>query len=405
MRMIIEHLARYVASKDDMHPDLASWNLATGTAGLALLYEALVPIFPGPWHERAEGALAQTLVLLAADPYANDECGLFTGLSGVCQVVSLFAQLHPEYQLLKMQLDRQLCACIRRQYASSERLYEGVTFRDYDVISGPAGIASYLLSLVVKEPSSETAETFDCLLKRLIALSQPDAQNVNHPYLFIPPHRAPYRTYAERYPQGATDCGFAHGLPGVLALLSLCHILYARERNDLSLAISTLARWLVEHGFETAQQVRWPLVISGASSTMPGGSFWCYGASGVAWALWLAGLAVREAMWQNLAIRTMKTIYHDALKQNEYLSPILCHGLAGLLQVVEGFALYTNEAFLEHFRQLLLQRLFDQFDASLPSGFVTTQVLGSQAMGKGEPSKTADMAASRERPCLRMVER
>jgi hypothetical protein len=36
---------------------------------------------------------------------------------------------------------------------------------------------------------------------------------------------------------------------------------------------------------------------------------------------------------------------------------------------------------------------------------VTTQVLGSQAMGKGEPSKTADMAASRERPCLRMVER
>ncbi len=36
---------------------------------------------------------------------------------------------------------------------------------------------------------------------------------------------------------------------------------------------------------------------------------------------------------------------------------------------------------------------------------VTTQVPGSHAIGKGEPLKTAAMAASMERPCLRMVER
>jgi len=50
--------------------------------------------------------------------------------------------------------------------------------------------------------------------------------------------------------------------------------------------------------------------------------------------------------------------------------------------------------------------------ASLPIGLpsgghlnVTTQVPGSQAIGKGEPLKTAAKAASIERPCLRMVER
>jgi 3-oxoacyl-[acyl-carrier protein] reductase len=36
---------------------------------------------------------------------------------------------------------------------------------------------------------------------------------------------------------------------------------------------------------------------------------------------------------------------------------------------------------------------------------VTTQVPGSQAMENGDPSKTAVMAASRERPCFLMVER
>lgn len=36
---------------------------------------------------------------------------------------------------------------------------------------------------------------------------------------------------------------------------------------------------------------------------------------------------------------------------------------------------------------------------------VTTQVPGSQAMGNGDPSKTAVIAASRERPCFFMVER
>jgi hypothetical protein len=36
---------------------------------------------------------------------------------------------------------------------------------------------------------------------------------------------------------------------------------------------------------------------------------------------------------------------------------------------------------------------------------VTTQDAGSQAMGKGAPSKTATREASMERPCLRWVDR
>lgn len=365
MRAIIEHLACYISSHEEA---LNSWNVATGTAGLALVYEALVPLSSSPWHERAERALAYTLALHAADPFASNEGGLFTGLAGVCRVLSSFAQTYPEYTPLKQHFDCLLYRWIQRQYASSEPRNEGVSFRDYDVISGPAGIASYVLSVVIASPSPDAVQALETLLNHLLALSQPSEHVAGHLRLFISPERAPYHTYAQRYPQGATDCGFAHGLPGVLALLSLCRILSLREHHELAQAIHTLANWLVAHRYEAAYQVRWPLVVPRNAPAVYGGGFWCYGASGIAWALWLAGVALQEQTWQELAIRTMKTIYQDLLECHDQLSPILCHGLAGMVPVVQGLW-QTDEAFFASFQQLLTQRLLEQFDASLPSGF------------------------------------
>ncbi len=370
MRTIIEHLARAISSEQKPLLAFDSWNLATGTAGLAFFYEAIASTVSGPWQSHAERALVQTFALQVAETFPSCDGGLFTGLAGVCQVISFFAQTHADYGPLKQQFDYLLCSWVQNlcQHHPLEQLTDGVSFRDYDVISGPAGIASYLLSLMITSPSSEAATALDMLLERLIFLSQPSDSIPGHLRLFIPSHRAPYQTYAQRYPQGATDCGFAHGLPGVLALLSLCHSRHI-EHNGLSQAIHQLARWLIDHRDETAHQFRWPSIVPLGAPTVLGDVVWCYGASGVAWALWLAGLAVQEQAWQELGIRTMETIYHELVVKEERLSPMLCHGLAGILLVVHGFALQTNDApFFVHFQQFLLKKLLGRFDPSLPLG-------------------------------------
>jgi len=70
----------------------------------------------------------------------------------------------------------------------------------------------------------------------------------------------------------------------------------------------------------------------------PSRAAWCYGAPGVARALWLAGVARDRPDWRNLAIEAMEAVYRRPIAARQIDSPTFCHGVSGLLQVTLRFA-------------------------------------------------------------------
>jgi hypothetical protein len=142
------------------------------------------------------------------------------------------------------------------------------------------------------------------------------------------------------------NCGLAHGIPGVLALLSLVRSA-GQPYEDLDYAIATTANWLSTHRLDDEWGANWPSAIPLHPTTVdgkvmlaeadlessPGGpsrTAWCYGGPGVARALWLAGRALDGDDFKRLAIDAMEAVFRRPIAVRMIDSPTFCHGVAGL---------------------------------------------------------------------------
>jgi Lanthionine synthetase C-like protein len=123
---------------------------------------------------------------------------------------------------------------------------------------------------------------------------------------------------ADRYPYGNLNCGLAHGIPGPLAMMSLA-LRHGVTVPGLSDAVDCAATWLAGHRADDRWGVNWPVAVPiTAEGTVeavkpgcadePSRSAWCYGAPGVARALWLAGLALDRPDWRHLAVEAMQAV-------------------------------------------------------------------------------------------------
>jgi hypothetical protein len=151
---------------------------------------------------------------------------------------------------------------------------------------------------------------------------------------------------AALYPHGNLNCGLAHGIPGPLALMALA-LSIGTAVPGLEEAIDRSADWLVCHRADDAWGINWPYSVPltpegapdrAAAARTPSRAAWCYGAPGVARALWLAGVARRRPEWCNLAIEAMEAVYRRPVAARQIDSPTFCHGVAGLLQITLRFA-------------------------------------------------------------------
>lgn len=339
-------------------PGSSGWNVATGTAGLALFYHQMGTLFPGrEWRMLTEKYLALTMLMLEAE--ANNAIlppGLWTGLTGVCQVVAHLATSSAEYQPLHKQLTRMLFEQTIKQYHSTHMLEEGATFHEYDVISGPAGIGAYAL---LHRDHPDAPAVLHVLLDRFLFLTQPSPHARGHLRFYIPPQRAPHASFLQQWPEGATDLGFAHGIAGGLAFLSLAALEGFHLPGHLE-TIARLAHWLLAVRHEDPQGVGWTTAVpkSVRAPFHPERPAWCYGTPGVAWALWLAGRALGQPSWQQVAISAMESTEHAIFEAQQLPSPILCHGLSGVLVLLEGFlAAGATTPRLLHLRERCTQEL------------------------------------------------
>ncbi|CAM5260356.1 hypothetical protein GCM10010329_04830 [Streptomyces spiroverticillatus] len=306
-------------------------SLADGHAGVALLFAALSHTDPG--HAKSAHAHLKAAVTSVQRPARE---GLYAGLPAVAFAARTAVTRPGEYASLLTKLDGQVARlALRLVEEDADRTAAGTAgarMLGYDVVAGLSGLGRLLLAA-----GPDHREATERVLAHLVALTRPVTAPGGEtvpgwwtadPVLFSEP---------EGVPGGHFNVGLAHGIPGPLALLSLAHRAGVRVPGQ-ERAIRTVAEWLLAR--RSPSGTGWPNVVpldaelKAASGTAPAlaeaRTGWCYGTPGVARALQLASLALKEPRWNEQAVSAVAA----ACERDDFPDPTLCHGLAGLTTIV-----------------------------------------------------------------------
>lgn len=354
------------------YPRTVQWQpsaLAQGDAGLALTCAYLDTCFPDEgWDRVAHRYLAAAAEGAELSPRLPP--GMFGGLAGLAFTGWSLSREATRYGRLLTTLDR---ALIPQVIAQADMLSghagEGLSFGEFDVISGVAGIGAYLLCRCA---TGEAKAALDIALRSLVILASDFG---GRPRWWTPAHLLGDEEMAARHPHGNLNCGLAHGIPGPLGLaaLALAHGISVPGLED---TIDRVAAWLIDQRVDDAWGVNWPYAVSLTPYGLPdptsrtsSRAAWCYGAPGVARALWLAGTARGRPEWRDLAVEAMKAIYRRPFAERHIDSPTFCHGVAGLLQITLRFANDTSLSVFSEAAAELTEWLLSAFEPDSLLGY------------------------------------
>lgn len=329
------------AAAQSTFPASVQWDgvsVAQGSAGIALLCGAMDAVFPGEGWDR-HGHAHLSAALEGTRP-ARSATSLFAGVAGLALTADLLSRGQSRYQRLLTTLDDVVAAEAQRGAARLGDV-RGIPVGSIDLISGLAGTTAYLLRR--RGTGAAVDGALDAALAALAGLladrSSPPAWHT--PVAWIRDEERPH------YPHGNLNCGLAHGLPGPLAVLALAlrdgHVV-----PDGHAAVAAAAGWLADHRVDDAWGPNWPNAVplredgSAGAPSEPARAGWCYGAPGVARALWLAGEALDDAAVRDLALDAVRAVVDRPAERRWLSSPTFCHGAAGLLQVLLRFARDTG---------------------------------------------------------------
>jgi hypothetical protein len=382
----VERVASVAAAQSDF-PAFNQWcppSIAQGNAGLALLWAYLDECFPGGGWD-VVGRTHLEVAARSAEQSPGFGTGLFSGLTGLAFAGWQLSRGGQRYRRLLASLDEAIAA---ETLACADRVAgaDGLSVGEFDVISGLSGIGAYLMCRRRHPPMA------DALARTIAALTALTTREGVPPAWHTPPQMLYDDQAREMYPHGNLNCGLAHGIPGVLALLSLARTSGCAASASVDDAIVAIAGWLAACRVEDEWGVNWPTAVSleatargtlqpGDAGRAPGGtsrSAWCYGSPGIARALWLAGQAVDRQEFRELAIEAMAAVFRRPIAERRIDSPTFCHGVAGLLAIATRFARETGAPLFVEESERLVQQILDAFQPDSRLGFRNIEYRNNQ---------------------------
>ncbi|WP_307847939.1 lanthionine synthetase C family protein [Streptomyces durocortorensis] len=386
-----ERVARIAGAPDnlmhypgDPQPVWDPLQLSDGHPGAALLYAELAVTYPALRHRSHAHLSAGLAAGIRPVPQS-----LFGGMAALAYAGHTTAVGSGGYTAMLAGLDRHILDRVRsRARADLERTRAGDpagAWSRYDVLAGTAGIGRYLLARHLAAEGQEAREAAGAaltdVLTSLVAVATADD---------ITRHgsRLPAWWVTEGLDHGLPEhvnLGLAHGVPGPLALLALAWRAGVRvDRQDE--AVERIMALLTRLRTRDGAGPRWPHLMSREriekrEPPERGRDSWCYGAAGAARAVHLAGTALDRPDWRadaEAALRGALTVASDESIRDS----ALCHGWAGLLQIVLRTAEDTHDPELHATADRLAARVLDGFDPGAPFGFRYAHALAKRPLDR-----------------------
>ncbi|MFF5475897.1 lanthionine synthetase C family protein [Streptomyces sp. NPDC012935] len=309
------------------------YDIATGDAGLAVMSGYANMCLPGEGWDAVAHEFLETSVRKIER--CNDvHYGLFGGMSGLAFGAESLSQGGKRYRKLMDALDLKL-APVATFLGAQLRCRAGPgPVEVFDLISGASGVAAYLLR---RDEHGVLPE----ILRGLVALAE---ERDGMPQWWTPHKHMSDEDMASSYPAGVLNCGIAHGIAGPVAVLALALNEGSRVPGQYE-SLRTFSDWLVAHRIDDQLGAGWPGVVPIGLADSEAFGYrlalkrigWCYGTPGVARSLWLAGEALDDHRLRTSALEAMYAVLRRPISERRPESLMLCHGLAGLLQIVLRF--------------------------------------------------------------------
>ena len=316
--------------------------LSSGQSGIALLHAYLDACFPEEDHrERTLVALDDALDGIDSVLRSPALCDGFVGVAWTLAHLEIGLWQSGEVDDLQP-LDEALVELL-------EAGWDG----PYDLISGLVGFALYALE---RPDSALLARGLWRVLGLLDETSErwPDGSpGITWKTLprLLPEHQ---RQVA---PDGYYNLGLAHGVPGIIAMLS--QVCGSPEPPALARTMLRGAMdWLAEQGLLPDQSDNMDAWLVPGADRFPGRTAWCYGDPGVAIALAQGALALDDrAMYRHAMTMGRRAAARDVAAALVRDGGI-CHGAAGLGHIFNRMYQATGEAeFLDAARRWFMHLL------------------------------------------------
>ena len=349
-------IARWIGERvsDPASFDRDGGGLAGSSAGSAILFDAFRRTFP---HETQWRDLARTHLAHAASVPSNG-FGLFEGWTGLLAAADYLADGdRQQYSKLRASVRAALHRHIQTQYAPPFSSPESP--QAYDVICGVAG---YVLAM----DDDEDASAVYALCDYIDWLTEdPSGAHWITPFHLFAADGSVAQTVT------VNNLGLAHGMPGLLAALSLNR--HARKRRTL---IGRLADWIVSKAHDGSPSHGWPCAVDGTRPVAEKVA-WCYGTPGVAAAIAHAGDALERSDLRAHAAAALAPVLADTELSRKLPDHALCHGTIGIAFVARSIGVQAKDPALLAQAARLVRETMDAFEPNRPLGYALRESNGT----------------------------
>lgn len=380
----IDHVIDISLKKENFIPYINAqpWDSTTlshGYPGLIIFYSEMDDFFPNQGWDQVAHRYVSFLVRELETKGAHN-ASLFSGWTGICFAIHVASKHGTRYTQLLSKLHTTLLERIRTSYLNpiqallkEKQLPLSPFF--YDQIAGICGVLPYLLNHL---QSTETKDIVRSLIDVIVQLTQDiriGSENIpgwlNSPQHFI------RESERKSYPHGCFDTGLAHGIAGCLAVLAKAH-LYGITVDNHEEAMHKIASWLIEKRQDLGDIKNvWPSRL-GFTPDVKDFYFidsdfyrdgWCYGAPGIASALFLASCAFKDQKLYDYAVEAMEQVCFRFQHSPTLECVSFCHGNAGLLTMVHQMSLATKNLLFAETTFKIQQSILEKHCSSFPFGY------------------------------------